>query len=341
MHPTRMVRAGEWKFIYTHGARDQLFDTGSDPDEMHDLAADPEHKATLRRLRYLCLRDWELDTHPQLTITARRTGEGVALEWESAGEDAAYDLWREPLNGEPELLATDVPQTKLAIKEDSGCLRYRVVAWPALTRRFADPQGCARYGEAPVLAENYGDYLPVTALVELPGDATTAKADYRPWHSIRFDDKAWIYEGVPPVWQDGFLQTKGPCAILTPRFVRGDFELRLASLRIDYDRDAGPAESFLEMVFAWDNAAGTQAVRFTPDGWVRLVSRRPEEKVLAEARIDTLDQVTLRRRGSRFEVLSGQLSLLSRDLLAVAPGRVGLHLGLGVASLSVRMSLDG
>ncbi len=49
----RCLREGDWKLIhYLQADRTQLFDLGQDPLELTDLAADPRHARTLRRLRH-------------------------------------------------------------------------------------------------------------------------------------------------------------------------------------------------------------------------------------------------------------------------------------------------
>jgi arylsulfatase A-like enzyme len=48
----RMIRRGRWKFIvYPLARREQLFDLQTDPDELKDLSAHPEHAALKRELR--------------------------------------------------------------------------------------------------------------------------------------------------------------------------------------------------------------------------------------------------------------------------------------------------
>ena len=53
-----MVRKGRWKFHYYVGHRPELFDLQADPEELHDLAGDPQHAETARRmeaeLRAIC-----------------------------------------------------------------------------------------------------------------------------------------------------------------------------------------------------------------------------------------------------------------------------------------------
>jgi len=46
------VRVGKWKYVHYAKYEPQLFDLDSDPDEIHDLAADPKHAEA----RELCRR---------------------------------------------------------------------------------------------------------------------------------------------------------------------------------------------------------------------------------------------------------------------------------------------
>lgn len=55
----RMVRDDRWKLIKynAHGVKNvRLFDLGSDPDEIHNLAADPKHAAERSRMEKLLAR---------------------------------------------------------------------------------------------------------------------------------------------------------------------------------------------------------------------------------------------------------------------------------------------
>lgn len=57
--PTRMVRRGQFKFIYTYGHPDQLYDLLNDPNELHNCAEDPDFIDLLGELRSICLHQWD------------------------------------------------------------------------------------------------------------------------------------------------------------------------------------------------------------------------------------------------------------------------------------------
>lgn len=57
--PCRMVRQGNYKYIYTHGHAPMLFELASDPHERHNLAEDPAHSQIAERLRRRILEDWD------------------------------------------------------------------------------------------------------------------------------------------------------------------------------------------------------------------------------------------------------------------------------------------
>jgi iduronate 2-sulfatase len=339
LHPTRMVRQGRWKYIYTHGMSDQLFDTSDDPHEIHDLAGDPAAAGTLRRLRFLALRDWELDAQPQLALQAERGRNGTTLSWTPAGASATYDVWREPEPGEPELLAAGL--TEHGFTDTSGGLpRYRVVAHPPLTRPFVDPGKMNRYGNESILTADYPDFLPVTPLLALPDGKASAVAHYRPWHSLKIGAHTWIYEGMPPAADHSELCATGPCAILTPRFVTGDFVLKLEDLAMDWKNEVPADERVLEIVFGWDNAACTHAFAVHDTGLVRLVARMPDSSVIDEAQRHSFTNLTLTRQGTMVALSADGQPILTHDFPALPAGRVGVNLGLGVAGLNTQFSLE-
>lgn len=63
-----MVRTERWKFVHWQGFRPQLFDLAADPDEFHDLGADPGHEAVRRELGARLL-DWFGRLKRRTTVT--------------------------------------------------------------------------------------------------------------------------------------------------------------------------------------------------------------------------------------------------------------------------------
>ena len=63
-----MVFDGRWKMIHATGFRPMLYDLATDPDEFHDLGADPHHAGEIARLRDALL-DWALRDHNRITVS--------------------------------------------------------------------------------------------------------------------------------------------------------------------------------------------------------------------------------------------------------------------------------
>jgi choline-sulfatase len=76
----RMVRAANWKLVYTHGYPLQLFDLASDPHERDDLAREPRHAATRDRLLARVLDGWDPE-HVAARIRERRRDKDVLDAW--------------------------------------------------------------------------------------------------------------------------------------------------------------------------------------------------------------------------------------------------------------------
>lgn len=70
--PCRMVRHGRYKYIYTHGHPDQLYDLVADPQELTDLSEQAQHAAVLAELRALALRDWDPEQITRQVLASQR-----------------------------------------------------------------------------------------------------------------------------------------------------------------------------------------------------------------------------------------------------------------------------
>lgn len=76
----RMVRSGNWKLIYYHGYRPQLFDLAEDPLETRDLGQSPAHAATRERLLDVLLAKWDPEAVGR-TLMRRRAEKALLGQW--------------------------------------------------------------------------------------------------------------------------------------------------------------------------------------------------------------------------------------------------------------------
>jgi choline-sulfatase len=67
----RMVRSGPWKYNYYHEMEPELFNLDEDPNELHNLAGEPQHRDIEQHLHKLLLQDWDPDRVKKNTALAR------------------------------------------------------------------------------------------------------------------------------------------------------------------------------------------------------------------------------------------------------------------------------
>jgi arylsulfatase A-like enzyme len=86
-----MVADKRWKFIHAVGFRPMLFDTANDPDEVHDLGADPAHAGECARLAS-ALSQWGLRLSQRATRSDQQISQGRG---ESARRGILIGVWDE------------------------------------------------------------------------------------------------------------------------------------------------------------------------------------------------------------------------------------------------------
>jgi arylsulfatase A-like enzyme len=224
--PVRMAVTERFKYVYTHGVIDQLFDRINDPGETVNLATDPAYDEVRAHLKLQTLESWELDSYPQLDIQASVKEGRVDLTWESASPDADYTIYR---SKSPDIsaagpIAKNLSETAFAdtTAQIGGSYSYWVLANIPLTQPFTDRFGKKRYGNRPVLTAEYPHLIPATGRLDLhavPGK--TAEKNYEPWNGGTFEGIEWIWTGYPLVAEDGTATCFGSSFILAQDRVDG------------------------------------------------------------------------------------------------------------------------
>lgn len=159
--PMRMRRDNRCKYIYTHGMIDQLFDaSGSDPDEMHNLALDPRYADTAERLRMLTLSGWKLAHIGQMKGSATRSRRQTTLRWQSVPQAADYTVWgaSEPDPAKARRIGRTA-ETNYAVTDDARY--FWVTANWNLTRKGERSEG------VPMVTDSYPEVLPITPMLSV------------------------------------------------------------------------------------------------------------------------------------------------------------------------------
>jgi arylsulfatase A-like enzyme len=73
---TKAVRSDRWKYCFTPGDVDELYDLQKDPNELYNLASDPRYADIVREHRDHLLR-WEIETEETLFQRENKTAASV------------------------------------------------------------------------------------------------------------------------------------------------------------------------------------------------------------------------------------------------------------------------
>ena len=88
----RMIRTGDWKLVYYHGRRPQLFNLREDPHELQDLASDPRYKSIQSDLTHRVLANWNPDAI-ESDCALKRDQAHILRQWARATKPAESYRW--------------------------------------------------------------------------------------------------------------------------------------------------------------------------------------------------------------------------------------------------------
>jgi choline-sulfatase len=109
--PMLMIRRGEEKFIHTPTDPDQIFDLANDPDERVNLAGDLAHAGRLRAFREEVLRRWDISALHQQVLESQRRRLFV-VDALKHGRQTAWD-WLPPRDASRMYVRNSIPLEEL------------------------------------------------------------------------------------------------------------------------------------------------------------------------------------------------------------------------------------
>jgi len=149
--PSRMMRWEDYKFVYTHGIIDQLYNIKEDPDELNNLIFDEKHKEVYQSMRFQTLADWRFQEYTPLTVSL----EGKKLKWNNE-EFSTFSVYFSEENAiqKAKIIRSNSAENNFNAPKKGF---YWVIAHPKLTKTSDF------YGKnVPVAVEKYSFVLPVS-----------------------------------------------------------------------------------------------------------------------------------------------------------------------------------
>ncbi|GAA4270513.1 sulfatase family protein [Hyunsoonleella aestuarii] len=154
--PSRMMRKGDYKFVYTHGIIDQLYNIKTDPDELNNLIFDDNYKTIYQDMYFQTLAGWQFQEYSPIEVSLKKK----KMKWEKSDAFKIYAIYYSASDNikEARLILDNIAENSFEPKEKGY---YWLVARPKLskTSKF--------YGDdIPVAVENYSYTLPISDILK-------------------------------------------------------------------------------------------------------------------------------------------------------------------------------
>lgn len=155
--PSRMMKKGDLKFIYTHGVINQLYDLSQDPDELNNLIFDKDYQKISTEMYFKTLANWRFQEYYPIKTTLKEN----KLSWDSSMDYGKYVLFYSKTNdfNDAVLKLENVSNTTITLKEKGF---YWLLAFPKFTKTTPF------YGDKiPVAVNSYIYTLPISDSIEI------------------------------------------------------------------------------------------------------------------------------------------------------------------------------
>lgn len=154
--PSRMMKKGDFKFIYTHGIIDQLYDLKNDPDELNNLVFDEKYNSIYQNMFFQTLADWRFQKYSPIKVSIK----GKKMKWKKSDYYNNYNIFHSKTNDifSAKLVEESFNHNSYDVMENGY---YWIVASPRLSKTSSF------YGEEiPVAVEEYTYTLPISDAIE-------------------------------------------------------------------------------------------------------------------------------------------------------------------------------
>lgn len=154
--PSRMMKKGDYKFIYTHGIIDQLYNLKDDPDELNNLIFSKAHQTIYKEMYFQTMAEWRFQEYSPIKTTIKNN----QISWNATNDFKSYSLFYSKKSDckDAFLLKDNIEEAFYAPKEKGF---YWVLASPKLTKTSDF------YGESvPVAVKDYSYILPISDIIE-------------------------------------------------------------------------------------------------------------------------------------------------------------------------------
>ncbi|HMP31245.1 MAG TPA: sulfatase-like hydrolase/transferase, partial [Saprospiraceae bacterium] len=155
--PSRMMRTDEFKFVYTHGIIDQLYNLKEDPDELNNLIFDKKYYEIYQRMRFQTLVDWRFQQYRPIKVSVANK----KIIWDKSNENNYYSVfYSKDQNPANSTLISDYSIENQYSAKINGY--YWIVAHPKYSKTSEF------YGkDIPVAVDKYSYLLPVSDAINV------------------------------------------------------------------------------------------------------------------------------------------------------------------------------
>ena len=149
--PSRMLRQGDYKFIYTHGIVHQLYNLKDDPNELNNLVFDNKHEAIMRDMYFMTMAEWRFQEYDPIKTSVK----GDVINWVKGDNMGNFSIYfSEDDNPQTaKLVQSGLMGTSFKMKEKGF---YWVLADPLFK------QTTPRFGDTPIAVAAYDYKLPIS-----------------------------------------------------------------------------------------------------------------------------------------------------------------------------------